>query len=136
MKKIKIELTPEELASVIHILGEKEKEIRHLSLNKNLSLGLTDKLVANLSDSQKEETIKVQVKAAISRLTGIPASQIKDTDSLTRDLQMTSQQVRSLAIPFTSIARQYKPGVTISPDDCEEQDTVQDCIDLIMDKTK
>ena len=119
MKKIKIELTAEELASIIHIIGEREKEIYHLSLNKNLSLGLTDKLTANLSGSQKEETIKIQVKAAISRLTGIPASQIKDDTSLTRDLQMTLQQIRSLAIPLTFIARQYKPGVTISPDDCE-----------------
>lgn len=136
MKKVKVEFTPEELAFVIHIVGEKEKEIHHLSLNKNLSLGLIDKLISNLSDSQKEETLKVQVKAAISRLTGIPLNQIEDDDSLTRYLQMTSQQIRSLAIPFTSIARQYEHGITISPDDCEEQDTVQNCVDLIMDKIK
>ena len=41
MEKIKIELTPEELASIIHLVGE--KEINHLSLSTNLTLGLTDK---------------------------------------------------------------------------------------------
>ena len=135
MKKIQIELTPEELASVIHIISEKEKEIQNLTLNKNLTLDLTDKLTVNLNSIQKEETIKVQVKAAISRQTGIPAGQIKDDDHLkTVPLNMTTPQIQSLATPFEFIARQYKPGVTISPDECEEQNTVQNCIELILDK--
>lgn len=136
MKKIKIELSPDELASIIHIVGEKEKEIHHLSLNKNISLGLIEKLTVGLNDSQKESTIKVQVKGAISRLTGIAVGQMKDDSSLSRDLNMTSPQIRSLAIPFTYIARQYKPVATISPDDCEMQDTIQECVDLIIKKTK
>ena len=135
MKKIKVELTPEELASLMHIVGEKEKEIQSQSLHKNLSLGLNDKLVANLTNTQKEQTIKVQVKAAIFRLTGIPANQINDTDNLTKDLHMTSVQIRSLSIPFTHIARQYKAGATINSDECEQQETVQDCVDLIIGKT-
>jgi hypothetical protein len=136
MKKIKIELTPDELASIIHMAGEKEKELYNLSLNKNVSLGLVEKLTVNLADSQKEATIAVQVIAAISRLTGIPASQIKDSDNLTHDLHMTSQQIRSLATSFTYIASQYKPGAAITPDECQAQETIQDCVDLIMKKIK
>ena len=136
MKKIKIVLTPNELASVIHIVGEKEKEIHHSSLNENLSLNLVDKFTNNLDDSQKEEVIKIQIKAAIFRLTGIPSKQIKGDDGLTEELQMTSPQIRSLAIPLTNIAKHYKASARIVPDDCEEQDTVQDCVDLVMDKTK
>lgn len=134
MKRIKIELTPEELATIIHLVGEKEKEIYNLSLIKNNSPGLTKTLTANLTNSQKEATIKIQLKAAISRLTGIAANQIKDSDSLTGNLHLTSQQIRSLAIPFSYIASQYKTGVIINPDDCEAQGTIQDCADLIMSK--
>ncbi len=135
MKKIKIELTPEELASLMHIVNEKEKDIQQISLNKNVSLGLSSKLTAGLSDSQKEQTIKAQVKGAIFRLTGIPVSQINDGNNLLLNLHMTSPQIRSLAIPFSNIAMHYKPGATISSDECELQDTVQDCVDLIMGKT-
>lgn len=136
MKKIKIELTPDELASIIHMAGEKEKELYNLSLNKNVSLGLVEKLTVNLADSQKEATISVQVIAAVSRLTGIPASQIKDTDNLTRELHMTSQQIRSLATSFTFIAGQYKAGAAITPDESQAQVAIQDCVDLIMKKIK
>ena len=136
MKKIKIELTPDELASIIHMAGEKEKELYNVSLNKNVSLGLVEKLTGNLADSQKEATIAVQVIAAVSRLTGIPASQIKDSDNLTRDLHLTSQQIRSLATSFTYIAGQYKAGAAITPDECQAQTAIQDCVDLIMKKVK
>lgn len=134
MKKIKIELTPEELASLIHIVGGREKDTQNLLPNKNISLGITEKLIAALTDSQKEATIKVQVKAAIARLIGITDIEIKDNDNLTKDLNMTSHQIRSLAIPFSHTAGQYKPGATVSPDDCESQETVQDCVDLIISK--
>lgn len=134
MKKIKVELTPEELAMLIHIIGEKEKEVQQLSHSKNISLGIIEKLTAGLTGSQKEATINEQVKAAISRLTGVPAVQIKNTDALVKDLQMTSQQIHSLSISFSYIAGKYKPGVIISGDDCEAQDTIQDCVGLIISK--
>lgn len=134
MKKIKIELNPNELAILMHLVSEKEKQISDLTLDAFVSLSLKDKLITNLNDEQRSETIKVQVKASISRLIGKPLSQINDKSSLTRDLHMTSPQVRSRSIPFTSIARQFKSGVTISSDECEEQDTVQDCVTLIESK--
>jgi hypothetical protein len=135
MKTIRIDLTPDDLAVLLHLVGEKEKEIHQTTLASNLSLNITGKLTARLNDSQREATIRVQVKAAIYRLTGIPTDQISDKASSTKDLHMTGLQIRSLAIPITYIARQFKKDATISPDECEELDSVDEYVDLIVEKT-
>ena len=135
MKKIKIALTPDELASIIHLASEKEKELDDASVNKSVSLGIVDKLTQNLSDDQKGATILAQVTAAISRLTGVAVADIKPGDQLNGgDLKMTSVQIRSLGGTFTNIAQQYKAGAKVTPDECAAQNTVQDCAALIIKK--
>ncbi|MDQ2720772.1 MAG: hypothetical protein M3Z26_13570 [Bacteroidota bacterium] len=134
MKKINIQLTPEDLASILHIVDQKEKGVQQISSNKNIPLGITGKLISNLTDSQKEQTINAQVKGAIFRSIGIPLNQIADGNNLTLDLHMESAQIRLLSIPFSDIACHYKPGIVISSDECELQNTVQDCVNLILGK--
>ncbi len=81
-----------------------------------------------------EPEIEEAVNAVLSRVTGMAAGQINNKDSLSDDLRLTTPEIRSLATPFKQIARNYKSGVMITPDECEELDTVQDCIDLIVKK--
>ena len=135
MKKIKIALTPDELASIIHMADEKEKELDDTSVNKNISLGIVNKLTQNLSDDQKGATILAQVTAVLSCMTGVAVADIKPGDQLTGgDLRLTSLQIGTLGGTFTNIAQQYKPGAKVTPDECAAQKTVQDCATLIIKK--
>lgn len=134
MKKTAVELSHKQIAILLHLIGDKEKEINFSTSHGELSLGISDSLTANFSDDDKKELVTIQVKQAVSAASGIPASNIKEKDDLRDDLHLSAILIRSLAMPSTRIARQFKAGATVSADECEKQDTVQDCIDLIMGK--
>lgn len=78
--------------------------------------------------------IKYQVKDVLSRITGRLIENIADDARLQEDLLLTTLEIRSLAIPFQYIARQYRAGARIGQDECLAQNTVQDCVDLIVSK--
>ncbi|WP_396158898.1 matrixin family metalloprotease [Flavobacterium sp.] len=119
---------------IAKFLTEYAKEYK--SEHSKNSFRINDKPIANQTSPEKEEVIKYLVKSAISRLRGIPVPEISDEADLILDLRMSSTQIRSLATVFTFIAQKFKAGVVINANECEEQDTVQDCVILIMTKTE
>jgi len=133
--KISVSLTIEEVNILVTMLDEKEREHIRL-LNDNFEIPLKKKLLDSLTQQQTEEYIRLEVKKVLSRATGKPVQSIGDDDSLADDLHLTSLMIRALAVPFTNIANKFKPGAVITPDECEECDTVDDCVSLIKDKIK
>jgi hypothetical protein len=136
MGNIKIEFSAEEVAALVSLMQENHEQIAQSPELLKLVTEISKKIIAAQSDSDKKELITAQVKSALYRLTGVKPENIKNTDTLSDDLSMTPQQIKSLTIPFTNIARQYKLNALISMDECMQCKTVQSCVDLIMGKIK
>lgn len=134
-KKISLTLDLRELNGIVSLINEKEKGLHLSMLVENAEVPLKKKLLDNLSEDQKKEFIRLEVKKVLSRATGIPVDQIGDKQSLTQDLHLNSLQIRALSIPFTNVARNFKPDARVSADECEECDTVNDCVDLVYGKS-
>lgn len=134
--KITLHLNMKELSSLINLLHEKEQNMHLSMLTEDAELPLKRKLLDNLTEEQKEEFIRLEVKKVLSRATGLPVGNIGDKQSLTGDLHVNSLQIRALAVPFTNIARHFSPGAVVSADECEQCDTVNDCVELVVNKSK
>ena len=132
---VSVSLSIEEVNVLVALLDEKERLHSGL-LNDNFEIPLKRKLLDALTKQQTEDFIRLEVKKVLSRASGKPVQSISDNDSLTDDLHLTSPQIRALGVPFTNIANKFKSGVVITPDECEECETVDDCVTLIMDKIK
>lgn len=134
--QISISFTISEINSLVNLLSEREQRMHLSMLVDQFEIPLKKKLLEALTQQQGKEFIRLEVKKVLSRATGIPVSEINDDDSLTDDLHLNSRQIRALAVPFTNIARQFNPAAVITPDECEECDTVDDCVTLVFEKSK
>ena len=135
-KKVSVSLSIEEVNILVTLLTEKEEKVHTSLVNDNFEIPLKRKLLDSLTKQQTEDFVRLEVKKVLSRASGKPVSSIGDEDSLADDLHLTPLQIRALAVPFTNIANKFKPGAVITPDECEECETVNDCVTLIMEKIK
>ena len=82
-----------------------------------------------------EVFIDNKITVLLSQITGIPVQSIKNTDELGYHLGLGSSKKKFLAKPFQALAREFKDSVRITMQEVSELKTVQDCIDLIKNKT-
>ena len=132
--KISISFSVSEINSLVNLLIEREQRMHLSLLDDQFEIPLKKKILDALTQQESKEFIRLEVKKVLSRATGMPISEINDDNSLTDDLHLTSLLIRALAVPFTNIARQFKPAAVITPDECEECDTVEDCVTLVFSK--
>lgn len=134
--KIKTALSMQEFSALLNLINEKENSFQAAMVDENATSPLKTVLLKSLDEDQREEFIRQEVKKVLSRATGKPVANIEDGDSLTDDLHMNSLFIRALAVPFTKIARQFNATAVITPDECEECEKVDDCVTLVVDKSK
>ena len=132
--KISISFSVSEINSLVNLLIEREQRMHLSLLDDQFEIPLKKKILDALTQQESKEFIRLEVKKVLSRATGMPISEINDDNSLTDDLHLTSLLIRALAVPFTNIARKFKPAAVITPDECEECDKVEDCVTLVFDK--
>ncbi len=134
-KKISLSLDVRELNGITSLIDEKMQNLHSSMLVDNIEVPLRKKLLDILSDDQKKEFVRLEIKKVLFLATGMPVDKIGDKQSLTEDLHLNSFQIRVLSIPFTNVAKNFKPDATLSADECEECDTVNDCVDLVYGKS-
>lgn len=135
MKKITLRLGHAEMANFLFAATPD-----NVALGNAMRIQDTNALVAritgSLSTDERDAVIGVSVKQAIARLRGLDPDSIADDHHLgntgPKHLNLTDIQIQSLSVPFTHIARAYNGDALITPDDCAKQDTVKDCIDLVI----
>jgi PIN domain nuclease of toxin-antitoxin system len=86
-------------------------------------------------DDQKRALISDEVKRVLSLVSGVPVNLIENQSKLTGNLHLNNLQIRALAVPFTDVVRKFKQGSFVTPNECEQCETVGDCIDLIFSKS-
>ena len=132
--KISISFSVSEINSLVNLLIEREQRMHLSLLDDQFKIPLKKKILDALTQQESKEFLRLEAKKVLSRATGMPISEINDDNSLTDDLHLTSLLIRALAVPFTNIARQFKPAAVITPDECEECDMVEDCVILVFSK--
>lgn len=132
-KKIRLSFDIKEVNTLVNLLMDKEQDIHTIP---DLAIPLKNKFLNSLSEDQQREYIEMDVKKVLFRATRIPVEKIGNKDSLTDVLHLNSISIRALAVPFNHISIQFNPHSNITPDDCEACDTVNDCINLVMENSK
>lgn len=82
-----------------------------------------------------EVLIDNKVTMLLSQITGIPCKSIINSDELGFHLGIGSSRKKFLAKSLQTITRQFKPFARITLQEVIVLETVQDCIDLIKNKT-
>jgi len=77
------------------------------------------------------DDIKPQVIQKIARVAERPSEEIHEQDRLWEDLDMVPLLRKTMAKPYTKIAKKYEGGLPIGMDEAESLDTVKASIDLV-----
>lgn len=77
------------------------------------------------------DEIKHQVIQKIAMVAETPSEEIHEKDRLWEDLDMAPLLRKTMAKPYTRIARKYEGGLPISMDEAGSLDTVKAAIDLV-----
>ena len=123
--KITIELEEAEmklLSNIINSSASQNQELRKIALVVNNAI-------------KAEIIIDNKVTILLSQITGIPMQNIKNNDELGYHLGIGNSRKQFLAGPFQAIAREFKNTARITIQEVNTLETVQDCIDLIKNKT-
>jgi hypothetical protein len=81
--------------------------------------------------TRRATEIAQRVVHNLSVLSGIPESQITETDRLAQDLRISKEGKRALAPGFEAIARETNPGASITRVECEKLLTVKAAVALV-----
>jgi hypothetical protein len=95
---------------------------------------IRESLLKTLASQQLFQDVLVEVRNVLSDVSGFAVAAIKETHNLTANLGLSSDQLRSLAVPFNAIISNHGDEDRLTMSDCAKCKTVKDCATLIAGK--
>jgi hypothetical protein len=84
----------------------------------------------------EEAQIAASVKQAIAKRKVVGVESITDNANLKTGLNLTNEDILSVAAQVTQFAARYKSGIIISPEEFGNHSTIHDCIHMIVEKIR